>query len=335
MKQLSMFFLLCAVWLNDGKLLGQSQETIATHLFRIYEDNDFLNVRGNGTDNSYTNGLRLELFYAKNRTSPRFIDRLIPRAGNNSINIAGWSISQLMVTPNDITTMEYQPNDYPYAGALFVTRSQYSYNTANKYSFRTELITGIRGPASFAKQFQTYIHTLINYDKPQGWDNQLKTYALVNIDFAAEKQLLVIGRFFQMIGGAQLQAGSYIDAVGFYSLVRIGKMSEYFEGYLNQHGSYYQNGRKRKTQYYLLFKPGNTFVFHNALVHGARLVKGQDINQQSQHERAIRHRLTDIQFGAEIAHGNLGLSYLQTHSTEFNKGLYRHNWGNISLYFRW
>ena len=40
-----------------------AQDTAHRHMFRIYEDNDFLNITGNGTDNSYTNGTRFDFFY--------------------------------------------------------------------------------------------------------------------------------------------------------------------------------------------------------------------------------------------------------------------------------
>ena len=311
-----------------------AQDTAHKHLFRIYEDNDFLDITGNGTDNSYTNGTRLDYFYSKKKKS-RFIDHLLPRAGDSSTNVFGWSITQLMVTPNDISTTHYQPDDYPYAGALFLTHSLYSYNAVKKYSFQTELVAGIRGPASFAKETQIFIHRLINYQRPMGWSNQLTTYPLLNLNFTAEKQLLGIGNFMEVIGGAQLNAGTFLDAAGFYPLIRIGKMSPYFNGFFDQYGSSYKNGKKIKTQFYFVAKPEEVFVLHNALLHGERMNEDTGEPGDKATGRRIRHRLTNIQFGAVLVHGNFSISYLQTHSTEYNKGLYHHNWGNFSLYYQW
>jgi lipid A 3-O-deacylase len=335
MKRFLLFIFLTSLWITNNRLHAQGSEKTGTHLFRMYEDNDVLNIRGNGTDNSYTNGLRLDLYYTKGKRSRFFIDRLMPKAGDSSINVFDWSLAQLMVTPNDITTAQYQPNDYPYAGALFTTHSLYSINPVKKYSFQTELIAGIRGPASFAREVQTFVHSVINYDKPMGWDNQLGTYALLNINFTAEKQLLSIGNFIELIGGAQLAAGSFIDAFSIYPMVRIGKMAPYFDGYFSRYGSYYKKGRKIKSQFYLVVKPESSLVAHNALLHGKRQHADKEATSEDAPNRTIRHRLSSIQFGAVFAHGNFGFSYLQTHSTEYNQGLYRHNWGNISLYFRW
>ncbi|MEJ0104556.1 MAG: lipid A deacylase LpxR family protein [Bacteroidota bacterium] len=264
-------------------------------------------------NNSYTNGTRLDLFYTKTKRSRCIIDRLVPKAGDSSINIFGWSLAQLMVTPNDISITQYQPDDYPYAGALFITRSFYSYNAVKKYSFQTELVAGIRGPASFAKELQTFIHSVIHYQKPKGWKNQLNTYPLLNINFTAEKQLLAIGNFIEVIGGAQAEAGTFTDALSFYPLIRIGKMAPYFNGYFSQYGYYNNKGKKIKTQYYLVVKPESTFVLHNALVHGERMNEDglDDDTTPKDTQRRIRHRLTNIQFGAVVAHGNFSISYLQ------------------------
>ncbi len=328
---ISLAFLLLAP--GAGGLQAQSGNN--TRLFRVYEDNDFLNIKGNGTDNAYTNGTRFDLFYSKKHPSRSLIERLLPRAGDSSVTLFGWSLMQIMVTPNDISKTYDQPDDYPYCGALFATHSLYSYNAKKHYSFQTELVAGIRGPASFAEQSQKAIHGLINYQKPMGWQNQLSSSPLVNINFTAEKKLLGLTRFAELIGGAKLSGGSMLDAFTFYPLVRIGKMNPYFDGYFSQYSS--SGGKGKKTQFYLFFQPKTSFVLRNALVHGdkphAEAPPLDSIPESS--VRRIRHRLEDISFGGVFSHKNFSIAYTQTHSTEYNKGLYHHNVGNISLYFSW
>jgi lipid A 3-O-deacylase len=263
-------------WAGNNMLFAQSSDSVSSHMFRIYEDDDFLNIRGKGTDNSYTNGLRFDYSYTKKKQSRFFIDRLLPKAGNGSIDIFSWSITQLMFTPNDISITQYQPDDYPYAGALFTTHALYSYNAVKKYSYQTELVVGIRGPASLARETQTLVHSIIHYQKPMGWDNQLRTYPILNINFTGEKQLLALGNFIEVIGGAQLSAGSFIDALSIYPLIRIGKMAPYFDGYFSQYGSFYKRGRKIKTQFYLVVKPASTFVLRNALIYDEHMNKKVD-----------------------------------------------------------
>ena len=313
----------------------QAQSREPSRLFRVYEDNDFLNIRGKGTDQAYTNGIRFDQFYIKKHASRLFIDRWMPTAGDSSINVFGWGLMQKMVTPGDISKTYDQPDDYAYAGALFVTHSLFSYNKSKKYSLQTEIVLGIRGPAALAKETQIAVHKFMNYQKPMGWDNQLKTLPLINISFVAEKQLLSYGNFIELNGGAQLAAGNMLQAIGFYPMIRIGKMAPYFNGFIGQYSTNRSEKKGKRSQFYLLFKPKTTFVFRNALMHGERMNtdKPDDNGLRETSNHRIRHRLTEIEYGAVFAHGHFSIAYTQTHSTEYNKGLYHHNIGNVSLFF--
>lgn len=317
----------------------QAQADSSSWLFRVYEDNDALNITGNLTDNAYTNGTRFDLFHIQQRPSRFFIDRWMPKAGGGSLNISGFGIMQLMVTPDDISLPYDQPDDYPYAGALVFTHSLYSYNNKKNYSIMTELVAGIRGPASLAEPFQKLIHRLIKAQEPMGWRNQLGTALLLNINVTAEKRLWGLGRFAELVGGAQLSAGSMTDGLSFYPLLRIGKMEPYFNGFFSQYSSSPAPGTPgRKTQFYVFVKPETKLVLLNALVHGSKPHATEPYtppppDQSSQ--RRIRHRIEAINYGAVLTRGHLGIAYTQTRSTEYNKGLYHHNVGNISLYFSW
>src|ERR1700748_1408863 len=80
-------------------------------LFRIYEDDDFINIRGRGTDNAYTNGTRLDYFYMPRHRPRGVIARAMPKTGDSSVDVYGWGLAQLMYTPNDISSTAYQPDD--------------------------------------------------------------------------------------------------------------------------------------------------------------------------------------------------------------------------------
>ncbi|MCF0055963.1 lipid A deacylase LpxR family protein [Dyadobacter sp. CY356] len=314
-----------------GILPSVGQEAEPTRMFRFYEDNDFLNVRGLGTDRSYTNGVRLDLFYNKKKPA-RF--SILPHAGAKSIDTYGWSVMQVMVTPEDISIPGYQPDDYPYSGALFVTHSLSSYNKDKKYSFQTELIAGIRGPASFAEQTQKLIHRTIHDRKPMGWQNQTSSKILLNVNFTAEKQLAAFKGLTEVMGGAKITAGTMMNSLTIYPLIRFGKMNPYFNGFLSQFSK--ANGSNHKTQLYLFLKPKLTWMASNAILHGS-------IQHNSQPERDtkqvytpdVENFLGEVEFGTVINFGNFSITYTQKPSTAYSKGLYSHNVGNISVYFSW
>jgi len=332
------FYLLIALFQGLSFLLpvaGSAQSQAPRMLFRFYEDNDFLNIAGHGTDRAYTNGTRLDFFYERKDGRRTWADRLLPTAGQGSVNVYGWSVMQIMVTPNDIAQTDFQPDDYEYAGALFLTRSFYSFNPQRKFSLQSELIGGIRGPASFAQQTQTALHEIIDYQRPMGWSNQLNTKALLNVNVTAEKNVWSWRNILEINAGAQLRAGSMISAITFYPMVRFGRMAPYFDGYLSQYGSVTRGRRKIQTQYYLTFKAVNSFVAVNAMLNGTR--ENQRGSESTPQERpsGISHRVLDLQPGLVIAHGNFSVAYVQTYSSTYRHRLYRHSVGTLALYFRW
>jgi hypothetical protein len=340
-------FLRCMITLLLSAGCGAGEALLAqdapTFLFRIYEDNDFINTRGAGTDNAYTNGTRLDLFYTKREPSRHGIDGLLPKAGANSTDIYGWGIMQLMFTPNDISTPDYQPDDYPYSGALVATHTLYSYNPEKKFDLQTELVAGVIGPASFAAETQTFVHRLIHYQRPMGWSHQFRNDLLVNINMTAEKQLAASGHTLEVIGGAQVFAGTMMNGMAFYPLIRVGKMNPYFQGYIRQYsGSSTENGRRKKWQAYLILKPEAQIIFTNALLEGGMFTGNPNTRRGHTGKstvpppyRALRNWMYGINYGAVVSSGNFSISFTQNTSSPAMKGLYSHEVGNISIFFAW
>lgn len=340
MKRVLLSFVLCIPVLFLQPVLAQ--ENADTRLFRAYEDNDFINVRGKGTDNAYTNGTRFDLFYTKKNASRFILDRKMPKAGDSSIDVFGWGIMQTMFTPNDITKTTYQPDDYPYSGALFATHTLYSYNPEEKYSFQTELLVGVMGPAAMAKQTQVLLHQLIHYQRPMGWANQLGNDPLININFTAEKQLAGHKQWIEVIGGGQVFYGTMMNGVALYPLIRIGKMNPYFNGYIGQYSGGVQKGakkRRNKMQAYFIIKPEAQFIFTNALLEGGLFANnnynydGKDVPKKPYSD--LQKLVYSLNFGAVMSSGNFGMSFIQNSSSSMMKGTYSHEVGNISLYFSW
>lgn len=328
-----LLLVLMQAWLVAGIAYGQSGSPV--RLFRIYEDNDFMNITGQGTDQAYSNGTRIDLFFTKKHDSRFFPDRWMPKAGDGSIDVFGYSLMQQMYTPLDIRKTYYQPDDYHYAGALFMTHSLASYNPQKRYSLQTELLLGIRGPASLAGDAQKFVHNLMGYVRPRGWDNQLVTLPLINLDLAAEKQLLGLGNWLEIHGGAQLNAGTMLQSVGVYPMLRIGKMTPYYKGYISQYSVDYDMPEGKRSQFYFFFRPRASYVLKNAMLDGERMNADRPLPTSQEAkviDRTVQHRLVEVEYGAVFTNGRFGISYTQKHSTEYNKEQYHHSIGNLSLY---
>jgi hypothetical protein len=321
-----------------GAVRGQQNHTYR-HMLRLYEDNDIINLPGKGTDRGYSNGTRLDYFYVKNKPARFLLSRMTPKAGDSSVNTYGWGIMQIIITPKNILKRIPDRNDYPYSGALFATQSIYSTNPIKKYNWQTKWMLGVMGPPSLAKEAQQFAHRLVGYIQPGGWDYQLKTDPLLNVSVAWEKQLFHINNTIECIGGAQGSAGTAMNGVAAYSLLRFGKMAPYFNGYLSQYTT--GKGSNARLQLYGTIRPSVEWVLYNALIDGGIFNRQKEPvppanNTEPDMENRVRKRITGkIDFGLVISSGRICISFTQTTTTPIIKGGGKEEIGNISLLLAW
>jgi lipid A 3-O-deacylase len=338
--------LLDAQALQDDR---KASDTTLHWLFRIYEDNDFFNIRGRGTDDAYTNGTRLDYFYQPRHSPKGFINRAMPKAGDSSVNVYGWGVMQLMYTPDSLTDPSYQPNDYPWSAALVATHTMYSYNPVKKYDFQTELELGVIGPAALGQQGQSLIHRMIQYIKPMGWSHQFRNDVLANINFTSEKQLAGNGSSVEFSGGGRVSAGTMMNSLTLYPMLRLGKMNPYYQGLFGQVASAGRNSRNKKNwQLYFVCRPEVQFILTEAVLQGGLFTTNPNLTETSgpakpqlqpptrpQPYHPIENVVWDSNFAAVASIGDFSISFNQNSSTAMMKGLYWHEYGNISLYFGW
>lgn len=144
----------------------------------LYIENDSRNVGGPGSDQNYTNGIKLSYIYAENKIpswSKPLIDwndYLKERLKNSETNY-GISLAQQIYTPNDTQTSTLIKNDRPYAGWLYVGFMA-RFNTSAHSDF-LELDIGVVGPEAMGEKVQNEFHKLIGKETAKGWDNQINT----------------------------------------------------------------------------------------------------------------------------------------------------------------
>lgn len=330
-------FLQSLIFCAAGETFSQEK---MNSLLRIYVDNDFFNIRGKGTDRAYSGGLRFDLFYEKSKRST-----LVPAFGvtNDSMVYMGqWGIMQMVFTPGNISDPYFQPHDYCYSGAIFISHSQVTYNRSQQYSFQTEFQLGVRGPAALGQHAQTFFHRIIGYTIPRGWDNQLRNAPIVNLNFAFEKQIALSGRKIELMVGVKSFLGTLKSGLSMYPVVRLGIMKPYFNGYVGHFFGNRNSIRDRNIiQAYLIIRPDMQIVLNNALLGGGafsskpiwKVDSGNSSSLSDYSDSGIRHFVYSIGYGVVMARGKFGLSFIQNTSSEMKKGTYSHEFGNISMYF--
>lgn len=326
MKLLSTFGSVLLILFAFGTKSGFAQQENQFRQWRIFIDNDFLNFRGAGTDRYYTNGLRADYFYTP-KEKPRFLSTLLLDISETNNNVFGWGLAQFMFTPKNISEPEIQYNDRPYAGALYAIHSLQSFDKAKTTKVTTELFLGVIGPLSFADESQIWLHDQIDYQIPQGWENQVPNDLILNYNITIEKQMLHPSKSILLVGIVETFSGTLYNAAGAGFMLRIGKFNNYFEGI--QIG---EPTTKKNFQLYVSMKPIARIVASNALLQGGIIHQfTQDFSGYTLNKDQIERITFLYDVGISLEFPKLGIHLTQKIRTPEFKDSYTQEVGNLML----
>jgi len=99
----------------------------------------------------------------------------------------GFSITQLMFTPDDPEPTAQPPGQRRYAGWLGVGFSVHAKD--EKAINSAELIFGTTGPRSLAQDTQDFIHDLRDIPKFQGWDDQVPNEFTLDLAYSQKRRV--------------------------------------------------------------------------------------------------------------------------------------------------
>ena len=144
------------------------------------------------TDHHFTNGLSVSWLddTFENKDDPELTSysalmfNLADAISFGSMDIsrkhtAGIGLSQIIITPDDLTQSVPQYDDVPYVGYLALSFYFFEWDNVSFKEYRLE--TGVVGEESGAGWLQKKIHHIVGDTKPQGWDTQLGTDWMFNV----------------------------------------------------------------------------------------------------------------------------------------------------------
>ncbi len=99
----------------------------------------------------------------------------------------GIAIGQVIQTPEDGSRSDLIKDDVPYVGVLTLQTTWYAFNDNEFRGF--EITAGVVGPASLAEQTQKTVHKLTGNNDPKGWDNQLDTEPVINLNYMRKQKV--------------------------------------------------------------------------------------------------------------------------------------------------
>ncbi len=191
-------------------------------------DNDYFT----GSDNNYSNGVALSYLLGPTREAPtdafsrRWAERFdfLPLLDTRGDSVyVGASIGQEIHTPDDLSSPTPPLDDQPYAGILFVdfAFAGRGENQCSSWSLRL----GTVGPESCAEEVQREFHEWNSDEAPAGWDTQLPSEPIVNLDYNVVYEVDLVGEQefaarLMPIGG--VSAGSYFTGVSAATYLEFG-----------------------------------------------------------------------------------------------------------------
>ena len=206
----------------------------------FYLDNDLFA----GTDNNYTNGVRLS--WVSGARDPEAFGavqhQLRKLSGDADSRVIfqrlsgfddpreveynyGFSLTQLMFTPEDTHAPVAPPGQRPYAGWLGI---DFSLHTKDAHAINSVVLAvGTTGPNALAKQTQDFVHDIRGIDKFQGWDSQIPNELTVNLYYKQKRRFTFLetglGNFaVDGFGEWQVALGNFLVSAQMGALFRFG-----------------------------------------------------------------------------------------------------------------
>jgi lipid A 3-O-deacylase len=187
----------------------------------LFENDVFFN-----TDRDYTNGVGFAYTTAPAETPSDLVKtaRSLPKLLGPGEVRASFALGQEIFTPTHTERRNPPPTEQPYAGFLWagvslLTKDRRSLN-------QLEIQFGVVGPASFARDAQVFVHSVLGKAKPKGWGHQLHNEPVLQLHFERAYKIIppqsVIGLSFDFQPHVGAAAGNVYDYVNAGAMARFG-----------------------------------------------------------------------------------------------------------------
>lgn len=153
-----------------------------SHLTFAFENDLFA-----GSDANYTHGTKITYLHAEDKMPASLMRTLdiTPALSLGERDTEGkpighrrWGITvgQNMYTPEDISNPNLNVTDRPWAGWLYagLVLQRRGLALGVPTADHLEINLGVVGPASLAEKTQKLVHDIGNFQRPEGWDHQIK-----------------------------------------------------------------------------------------------------------------------------------------------------------------
>jgi len=305
--------LLLLAWLPLAPADSLRPTSPVRHLAFTYANDFFF-----GTDYYFTQGITFDWASPALARSP--VNRVLTRGPAGSTRTHGMALRYDGFTPLSITDARIRVGDRPYAAYFYASLYRVNNQENKKYRLTTAVEIGYLGPAAGGKFIQTKLHELTHNPTPRGWDNQVRSDAVLGYRASLDKQLLALGRAAELIGSAEASLGTLYTYAGVGGRLRVGNFTPFFT---NANGA-----RRPRWQCYAEATLSGRLVGYDATLQGGLL------NRSSPYVLAfskINHSVLHSTGGLALAHGGLSFTATAVYVGPEFRGGRTHRWGVLGV----
>lgn len=150
----------------------------------------FENDTFGGTDRNYTNGIRLD--YVTPRNAPAWLARTGRRSLGWLTDAEDWyltfGVGQNIYTPQDIALDVPPEDDRPYGAFLYGSVGVVADSGDRLDTLQLDL--GIVGPSALGEDTQKTVHSILDVQRPRGWEFQLRDEPAVRLVYERKYRYL-------------------------------------------------------------------------------------------------------------------------------------------------
>lgn len=291
--------------------------------FGIQTDND--SYLAQKSDRYYTDGL---FFFFNHALEIKNTDM---SALQNKV--LGFELGQKIFNPQGGNILGPQYIDRPFAGYLYVG-STLNLLFKDESNIKLGAQLGVVGPASFAKQTQTFVHKTFNFYTPAGWQYQIHNDLELNL-LAQYNKLLFRFTGVDMSLTSYVNLGTGFSGAGTGPLFRFGLFNQLFNSASTQSTvSVGTQAPLTKHELFLHYKPAANYVAYDATIQGSMF---QQHNQITTDEIVgiPQHFILSNEVGVTYTSNRWVLDAMATfHTKEVALMIRPHQWGSVTALYR-
>ncbi len=249
-------FLICILLLSV--LFAQAQQKNYQNAIGFQTDNDAYLAQG--SDKYYTNGLFLYFRHAisTDTTNAKLFGKVL-----------GFEIGQKMFNAQSAVIPAARYVDRPFAGYLYLG-SSLQYLFKNESVLKLGLQLGVTGPAALGQEAQEFIHQLLGFYAPSGWQYQIRNNIGVNLTTSYDRLLFRKNRF-DLAGNLQANLGTTFTGAGAGLTLRFGKFNPLYHS-VSTSGLVAKNRvikEARRREFFFYLKSAVNYIAFDATVQGS------------------------------------------------------------------